>query len=103
MMIKYKQNMKNFLMTALIMLSVAACSNGNNRSDGTNRMTTEETDDDKTLIKVTDDGNTLSMKVKSRDANNPVSYSQSFDVRDMNDEQKKSLKNHILDSLGIKD
>lgn len=53
-------------------------------------------------MKIEDDGKTLSMMIKTRNTENPVDYNKSFDVRDLNDKQKEKLKNHILDSLGVK-
>jgi len=38
-------------------------------------------------MKIEDDSKTLSIKVKTRNAKNPVDYDKSFDVRGKNDKQ----------------
>jgi hypothetical protein len=86
--------MKYALFFVLAVSLVAACSEGKTR--------TEELKDNNTSIKTSDDGSTLTIKVKRKNTIPPVNYSASFDVRAMSADEKKNLKNHILDSLGIK-
>ncbi len=88
--------MKHIITTALTLFSLAAC------TDNYHPIRTERMNDDNTKMKIEDDGKTLSMMVKTRNTENPIDYDKSFDVRDMNDKQKEKLKNHILDSLGVK-
>lgn len=75
---------------------MTACTNHNHP------IRTERMNDDNTSMKIEDDGKTLSIKVKTKNADNQVDYDESFDVTNMNDRQKRQLENHILDSLGIK-
>ncbi len=88
--------MKYIIITALTIFPITACTN-NHHPTRTERM-----EDNNTKMKIEDDGKTLSMMVKTKNTENPIDYDQSFDVRDMNDKQKEKLKNHILDSLGVK-
>ncbi len=88
--------MKYTTITALTVLSIAACTNNYHP------VRTERMDDNNTSMKIEDDSKTLSIKVKTKNTENPIDYNESFDVRDMNDKQKQKLENHILDSLGIK-
>ncbi len=88
--------MNHKIIFALLFFSVTACTNNNHP------VRTERMNDDNTSMKIEDDGNTLSIKVKTKNTENPIDYAESFDVSDMKDKQKEKLKNHILDSLGIK-
>lgn len=88
--------MKYILITVLTIFSITACTN-------THRPTrTESMEDNNTSMKIEDDSETMSIRVKTKNTENPIDYEESFDVRAMNDEQKKKLKNRILDSLGVK-
>jgi len=88
--------MKYIIIAALLIFSIAACTNSNHP------VRTERMNDDNTSMKIEDDSKTLSIKVETKNTENLIDYNESFDVRDMNDKQKKELENHILDSLGIK-
>lgn len=85
--------MKPIITVALIILSVAACTNNHRRTR------TERMEDNNKTVKIEDDGNTMSMRVKIENIEEPVDYDERFDVRDMSEPQKQKLKNHILDSL----
>ena len=87
--------MKRIIITALTLFSLLACTNNHRRTR------TERMEDNNKTVKIEDDGNTMSMKVKIKNTEEPVAYEKSFDVRDKNDKQKEKLKNHILDSLGL--
>ncbi len=87
--------MKYIIITAFAVVSMAACNNRNHS------VRTETMNDDNTSMKIVDDSKTLSIKVKTRNKENPIDYKESFDVRAMNEEQKKELKKRILDSLGV--
>ena len=52
---------------------------------------------------ITDNGKTLTITVKANAPDKKIDYERSFDVRNMSDEEKDKLKEHIFDSLGIKD
>ena len=52
---------------------------------------------------ITDSGKTLTITVKANTPDKKIDYEKSFDVRDMSSEEKDKLKEHIFDSLGIKD
>ncbi len=88
--------MKHIIIAALTIFFITACTNNKHP------VRTERMNDNNTKMKIEDDGKTLSMMVKTKNTENPIEYNESFDVRDMNDKQKEKLKNHILDSLGIK-
>ena len=85
--------MKKLLIIIFLIFSIAACTNGSHRTR------TERMEDHKTKMMVEDDGETMSIKVKIKNDQNPVDYTNSFDVRDLNDQQKDKLKHRILDSL----
>jgi hypothetical protein len=85
--------MKYLLIIALLLFSFVAC----NSHHGTTR--TEEINDNNKKMKVKDDGKTMSIQLKIRNVEMPVDYDEKFDVKHMSDEQKQTLKNHILDSL----
>lgn len=89
----WTKNMKPIIIVALIILSAAACTNNHRRTH------TERIEDNNKTVKIEDDGNTMSMRVKIENTEEPVDYAESFDVRDMSELQKQKLKNHILDSL----
>jgi len=88
--------MKHIITAALTLFSLTSCTNNHHP------IRTERMNDDNTKMKIEDDGKTLSMMVKTKNTENLIDYNESFDVRDMNDKQKEKLKNHILDSLGVK-
>jgi len=88
--------MKHIIIITLTIFSLASCTNNHHP------VRTERMEDNNTKMKIDDDGKTLSIMVKTRNTENLVDYDKSFDVRDMNDKQKEKLKNHILDSLGVK-
>ncbi len=88
--------MKYIITAALIIFSLTACTNNNHRTR------TEKIEDNNKTVRIEADGNTMSMKVKIKNIEEPMDYDESFDVRDMNEKQKEKLKNHILDSLGVK-
>jgi hypothetical protein len=88
--------MKHIIITALTISSLAACTNNHHP------VRTETMSDDNTKMKIEDDSRTLSISIKTRNTTNPIDYDKSFDVRDLNDKQKKELEKHILDSLGVK-
>ncbi len=52
---------------------------------------------------ITDNGKTLTITVKANAPDKKIGYERSFDVRNMSDEEKDKLKDHIFDSLGVKD
>ena len=56
-------------------------------------------EDNNKLVKIEDDGNTLAIKVNIRNTEKPVDYNESFNVRGMNEKQRKNLQTHIIDSL----
>lgn len=85
--------MKHIITAALIIFSIAACTGDNHRTR------TEKIEDNNKTVKVEDDGNTMRIKVRIDNTKEPIAYDKSFDVRDMNEEQKGKLKNYILDSL----
>jgi len=84
--------MKQIAIIAFLVFTFLACRNHH-------RMRTEKMDDNNTVMKIEDDGKTMSMKVKIRNVEKPVSYAENFNVENMSDKQKQKLKNHILDSL----
>lgn len=88
--------MKPIIIIALIILSITACTNHNHP------VRTERMEDNNTKMKIEDNSKTLSIKVETKNTENPIDYDKSFDVRNMNDSQKRQLENYILDSLGIK-
>lgn len=88
--------MKHIIIITLTIFSISACTNKHHP------VRTERMNDDNTTMKIEDDGKTLSVMVQTRNTENPIDYDKSFDVRDMNEKQKEKLKNHILDSLGVK-
>lgn len=88
--------MKYLIIAALLSFSATACTNSNHP------IRTVRMNDDNTAMKMEDDGKTLSIKVQTKNTENPIDYDKSFDVTNMNDRQKRQLENHILDSLGIK-
>lgn len=88
--------MKHIIIITLTIFSLAACTNNNHP------VRTERMNENNTKMKIEDDGKTLSVMVQTRNTENPIDYDKSFDVRDMNEKQKEKLKNHILDSLGVK-
>lgn len=88
--------MKYTIIAALTVLSIAACTNNHHP------IRTERMEDNNTKMKIEDDSKTLSIKVQTKNTENPIDYNESFDVRGMNDKQKKELEKHILDSLGVK-
>jgi hypothetical protein len=85
--------MKYIIITALSIFCIAACTNHHGA------IRTEEMNDGNTKTKIVDDGKTMSMKVKIKNVENPVDYAKIFDVRNMSDKQKQTLKDHVLDSL----
>jgi hypothetical protein len=88
--------MKHIIIITLTIFSLVSCTNNHHP------VRTERMEDNNTKMKIEDDGKTLSMIVKTRNTANPIDYDKSFDVSDMNEKQKEKLKNHILDSLGVK-
>ncbi len=89
--------MNYILAVALIIFSTSACTD----NDHTRRVRKSVEDENKKII-IEEDGKTLSIKIKVKNAENPIDYNKSFDVKNMNDMQKEKLENHILDSLGVK-
>ncbi|MEO6550890.1 MAG: hypothetical protein ABIN94_23000 [Ferruginibacter sp.] len=85
--------MKYLIITVLTILFFAAC---NSQHSATR---TEETDDNNKKIKVEDDGKTMHIKVKIDNVENDVDYDKEFNVSHMSEQQKQTLKDHILDSL----
>lgn len=92
----FNRNMKHIIIVALLIFSVAACTNNHHP------VRTERMEDNNTKMKIEDDSKTLSINVKTRNTDNPIDYEKSFDVTNMNDRQKIQLENYILDSLGVK-
>ena len=87
--------MKPLLITALSISVLVACNNNNRR------IRTERIEDDNTKLKIEDDGRTLSIRVKTRRAENAIDYAETFDVVNMSSRHKEKLVNKILDSLGV--
>ena len=85
--------MKPIIIIALIILFNTRCNNNPHRTR------TERMEDNNKEVKIEDDGNTMSLRVKIENIEEPVDYDERFDVRDMSEQQKQKLKNHILDSL----
>ncbi len=78
--------MKYIIIAVLTIFSITACTNNNHP------VRTERMEDDNTKMKIEDDGKTLSMMVKTKNTENPIDYDKSFDVRDMNDNQKNKIR-----------
>lgn len=85
--------MKPIIIIALIILSNTGCTNNHRRTR------TERVNDDNTSMKIEDDGETMSIKLKTKNTGSQIDYDKSFDVRNMNEKQIEKLKKHILDSL----
>jgi uncharacterized protein YdcH (DUF465 family) len=85
--------MKYIIIAALSIFSITACTSHH----GATR--TEEMNNDNATMKIVDDGKTMSIKVKIKNVENPVDYAEAFDIRNMSDKQKQTLKDRILDSL----
>ena len=87
--------MKFILIIALALSSKTTCINSKQKT----RTVTMK--DENRKMKMEDDSRTLIIKAKTRNTENPVDYNKIFDVRNMNEVQRKELENHILDSLGF--
>ena len=88
-------NRKHILIAALTLLMITACTNHKPVT-----RVSRSVEDNNQSLKIEDDGETMRIKVKNREKQ--IDYIQKFDVRKMNDIQKKELEDHILDSLGVK-
>jgi hypothetical protein len=77
--------MKLFVTTFLILLSLSATAQRNNQITKS----------------VDDNGKRLQLKLKVRNDTANINFESSFDVSGMNEAQKQSLVNNIIDSLGV--
>ncbi|QMW03125.1 hypothetical protein [Spirosoma foliorum] len=50
---------------------------------------------------INDDGKTLSIRVKGTVDGNPIDYDRTFDVSNLNRDERDALREHILDSLNV--
>jgi len=50
---------------------------------------------------INDDGKTLSITIKGTADGKPIDYSRTFDVSNMNKEERNALKERVYDSLGL--
>ncbi|MDB5119893.1 MAG: hypothetical protein JWN56_1111 [Sphingobacteriales bacterium] len=83
-----------YLIIVVTIFSLTACTNHHH---GARTSTTVE--DGNQTVKIEDDGETLSIKVKNEEKQ--LDYNGSFDIKNKSSVQKKKLETHILDSLGV--
>lgn len=50
---------------------------------------------------INDDGKTLSIRVKGTVDDKPIDYDRTFDVSNLNKDERNALREHILDSLNV--
>ncbi|QDK77919.1 hypothetical protein EXU85_04670 [Spirosoma sp. KCTC 42546] len=50
---------------------------------------------------INDDGKTLSIRVKGTVDDKPIDYDRTFDVSNLNKDERDALREHILDSLNV--
>ena len=86
--------MKYLTIALITILSISACKNHQGRKN-----ISKTVDDGNQLVKTEDDGETLNIKVRNYEKH--IDFKKSFGVKNMTEAQKKMLKTHILDSLGI--
>lgn len=75
--------MKKIILPVFVTMVLASCNNGEFKKS------------------ITDNGETMTIKVLVNSENQKIDYEHTFDVRNMSSLQKKKLQNHIFDSLGV--